>query len=216
MVLVVGLTGGMGVGKSTVAAMLADAGATVVDVDAVGRAVLEPDGGAFGGVVAAFGESVLGPDGRIDRAALAAEVFGGGGRLAELEAISHPAINAVLAAEVEDATRTLVLDMAVLTESRLGWAGEQRLYQRVIVVEAPLELRIRRLVDGRGVAEADARARIAAQADDHDRRLVADLVVTNDGDLVALRAEVARCAPTIAAWEAQAATRSRSDRGAGR
>ena len=89
--------------------------------------------------------------------------------------------------------------------SRLGWVGEERLYQRVIVVEAPLELRIERLAEGRGVPESDARARIASQASDHDRRLLADLIITNDADLSALRSEVDRCRPTVAAWEAQAA-----------
>ena len=205
MPLVMGLTGGMGVGKSTVAALLAEGGASVIDVDGVGRDVLEPDGGAYDGVVATFGSAVLDDDGRIDRAALAAEVFGGDGRLDDLEAISHPAINAVLAERVASAASTVVLDMAVLTESRLGWVGEERLYQRVIVVEAPLELRIERLAEGRGVPESDARARIASQASDHDRRLLADLIITNDADLSALRSEVDRCRPTVAAWEAQAA-----------
>lgn len=201
--LVIGLTGGMGVGKSTVAAMLAEGGALVIDVDGVGRDVLEPGGGAHDGVVAAFGPGILDTGGRIDRAALAAEVFGGTGRLEDLEAISHPAINTVLAERVAAAASTLVLDMAVLTESRLGWAGERRLYHRVVVVESPLELRIQRLGEGRGVSESDARARIASQATDHDRRLLADLVITNDGDLVELRREVDRCRPTIAAWEVQ-------------
>ena len=205
MPLVIGLTGGMGVGKSTVAALLAEGGASVIDVDGVGRDVLEPDGLAYDGVVATFGSAVLDDDGRIDRAALAAEVFGGDGRLDDLEAISHPAINAVLAERVASAASTVVLDMAVLTESRLGWVGEERLYQRVIVVEAPLELRIERLAEGRGVPESDARARIASQASDHDRRLLADLIITNDADLSALRSEVDRCRPTVAAWEAQAA-----------
>ncbi|MEM7286028.1 MAG: dephospho-CoA kinase [Actinomycetota bacterium] len=202
MPLVIGLTGGMGVGKSTVAGLLAEGGATVIDVDGVGRAVLEPEGGAFAGVVAAFGAGVVGDDGRIDRGALAAEVFGGDGRLAELEAISHPAINAVLADRVRDMTATLVLDMAVLTESRLGWIGEERLYHRVIVVETPLDLRFARLAD-RGVAEDAARARIAAQASDHDRRLLADVVITNDGDLDQLRDRVDVLRPTIASWEVQ-------------
>ena len=199
-----GLTGGMGVGKSTVASMLAEAGASIIDVDAVGRSVLEPEGGAYEGVIAVFGRAIVGEDGYIDRAALAAEVFGGAGRLDELEAISHPAINAVLDEEIAAAAGPVVLDMAVLTESRLGWVGQRRLYHRVIVVEAPLELRIQRLVEGRGVDEADARARIAAQASDHDRRLIADLIITNDGDLDHLRREVDRCRPTIAAWEVQA------------
>ena len=202
MPLVMGLTGGMGVGKSTVAALLAERGASVIDVDAVGRAVLEPDGGAFAGVIEVFGDGVVGADGHIDRGALAAEVFGGDGRLDELEAISHPAINAVLAGDVATADGTVVLDMAVLTESRLGWVGDQRLYDRVVVVEAPIDLRIERLA-GRGVAEADARARIAAQATDAQRRLLADLVITNDGDLAQLRTEVERLGPTIAAWEEQ-------------
>lgn len=205
--LVIGLTGGIGVGKSTVSAALGRRGAEVIDVDGVGRAVLEPEGGAYRGVVDAFGQQVVSSDGTIDRAALAAVVFGPDNRLAELEAISHPAINERLAREVDASTAdVVVLDMAVLAESRLGWLGEDRLYQRVVVVEAPDAVRIPRLVE-RGMTEADARARMAAQASDTDRRRLADVVVTNDGDLGQLDATVQRLMPTVAAWMLQAATR---------
>lgn len=204
---VVGLTGGIGVGKSTVAAMLSNDGAVVVDVDAVGRDVLEPDGGAFEGVVDAFGTAILDDDGRIDRAALAAAVFGAENRLADLEAISHPAINDrlrdLVAHHAGAGIELVVLDMAVLAESTLGRGPNGPIYDRVVVVEAPLALRLERL-GGRGTGEADARARMAAQASDEERRLLADVVIVNDGDLAALRARVDTLAPSIAAWITQA------------
>jgi dephospho-CoA kinase len=190
---VVGLTGGTGAGKSTVAAMLAARGAVVVDVDAIGREVLEPGGGAFDGVVARFGERVRGADGRIDRAALAAIVFADPAALADLEDVSHPAINRELdrrlATQPDDAL--VVLDMAILLGSRLGRdLPSGRGYDTVVVVEAPVELRVRRLVDLRSMAETDARNRIASQPTDEERRRVADHVVVNDGDLAALEAQV--------------------------
>ena len=115
--LVVGLTGGIGSGKSTVAELMAELGAAVIDVDGLGREVLEPDGEAFTGVVDAFGPDVLAPDGSIDRAALAAMVFGPGQRLTELEAISHPAINQRLTGLLaEQGGDFVVLDIAVLAE----------------------------------------------------------------------------------------------------
>jgi len=190
---VVGLTGGTGAGKSTVAGMLAARGAVVVDVDALGREVLEPGGGAHHGVVARFGEGVRGADGRIDRAALAAIVFADPAALADLEDISHPAINLELdrrlAALPEDAL--VVLDMAILLGSRLGRdLHSGRGYDTVVVVEAPVELRVRRLVELRSMAETDARNRIASQPTDGERRRVADHVVVNDGDLASLEAQV--------------------------
>jgi dephospho-CoA kinase len=200
---VIGLTGGIGVGKSTVAGAFASRGALVIDVDQLGRDVLEPDGGAFARVAEVFGPQVVGADGRIDRRALAAAVFGIDSRLGELEAISHPAINDALAAALERATASIiVLDMAVLTESRLGWIDEVRRYHRVVVVEAPEETRLPRLVM-RGMTANDAKSRMAAQASDAERRLLADLIVTNDGSLEDLDHDVARLWPTIQAWATQ-------------
>lgn len=182
---IVGLTGGMGAGKSTVASLLADRGAVVIDVDGLGRAVLEPEGEAFAGVVARFGPGVVGGDGRIDRAALAALVFEDPGALADLQAISHPAINRALDRLLDTVPddAVVVLDMAILVESHLGRdLPSGRGYDTVVVVEAPLDVRIARLVEHRGVSEADARARIAAQATDEDRRTVADYIIANDAN----------------------------------
>ncbi len=206
--LVIGLTGGIGVGKSTVASLLGQWGAEVIDVDLLGRQVLEPTGGAYHAVIATFGQSIVAADGTIDRAVLATEVFGGANRLAELEAISHPAINARLEALLEAAPqgRSVVFDLAVLAESRLGWRDGAPMYQRVIVVEAPMELRIPRLIK-RGMSEEQARARMAAQVSDEQRRALADLVIGNDGDLAQLERRVDDLYATLDAWALQALTR---------
>jgi dephospho-CoA kinase len=186
-VLVVGLTGGIGAGKSTVAGMLAARGAHVIDVDALGRTVIAPGGRATDAVVAEFGPGVRAADGGIDRAALAAIVFHDPEALARHLAIVHPAIDeeirAALAALPSDAVA--VLDMAVLAESRLG----QGQYTTVVVVEASAEVRVERAV-ARGMAADDVRARMANQATDADRRAIADVVLTNDGDRAALEDRV--------------------------
>ncbi len=204
---VVGLCGGIGAGKSTVAALLAERGATVIDVDALGRHVLTEDD-VRAAVVAEFGDGVLADDGSIDRGSLAAEVFAGaphldrnatGSRLADLEAISHPAINRELdrrLTRLRDRTgpaddHLVVLDMAVLVESDLGRLPDGRGYREVVVVEADREVRLERLA-GRGMTAADASARMDAQAGDADRRAVADHVVVNNGDEAELAAEVDR------------------------
>ena len=185
---VVGLTGGIGSGKSTVAAMLGALGAFVVDCDGLGRQVIEPDGRAYALVVDRFGPGIVRDDGQIDRGALAAIVFRDERELAALNAISHPAIDAEIADRIADAPtdQLVVLDMAVLVETDLG-AGQ---YDTVVVVEAPLEVRLARL-EQRGMTEADARARIASQATDDQRREAADYVIDNGGDIDDLREEVA-------------------------
>lgn len=189
--LIVGLTGGIGSGKSTVASMLAARGAVVIDVDGVGRDVIAPGGRAVTEVIAAFGKGVADADGHIDRAALAQAVFGDPAALARLTAISHPAINAEIVERLGALPRdaVVVLDMAILVESNLGRIDAAHSYSKVIVVEAPVELRVARAV-ARGMAEADVRRRMAAQATDEQRRAVADVVIVNDGDLVTLAARV--------------------------
>ena len=182
--LVVGLTGGIGAGKSTAAARFAERGAAVIDVDAIGREVLAPGGRAEQGVVDAFGPGILNDEGRIDRSKVAAEVFGRPDRLTALEAVSHPAINAELESLLQDladrgGVQVVVLDMAVLAESRLGQLESGRGYTRVVVVEAPVEVRLPRLVE-RGLTEEQARARMASQATDAQRRALADHVIVND------------------------------------
>ncbi len=193
--LVVGLCGGIGSGKSTVAAMLADLGAVVVDVDDLGRTVLSQPP-VREAVAAEFGPAVLAADGSVDRAALAAVVFADGGRLAALEAISHPAINRELEALLaelaagEPPPPVVVLDMAVLVESDLGRLPGGSGYSRVVVVEAGRAVRLERLAL-RGLDRDNAEARMARQATDAQRRVVADHVVANDGDLEELASRVA-------------------------
>jgi dephospho-CoA kinase len=190
-VLRIGLTGGIGSGKTAVARLLAERGATVVDADALAREVVEPGTPGWAAVVAEFGDGVLAPDRSLDRAALAARVFGDGAALAALNAIVHPLVGAraaELAAEAEqrDPDGVLVYDVPLLVENKLA-AG----FDLVLVVEAPVELRLARLAE-RGLAAAEARARMEAQADDAERRAVADFVIVNDGDLTHLAAEVDR------------------------
>ncbi len=190
--LIVGVTGGMGAGKSTVAEFLSSRGAEVVDVDALGRQIIEPGGTAVSSVVARFGDSVLGSDGGIDRAALASIVFDDEEQLTALEEISHPAINELLDRRVEtirEPNAIVVYDMAVLFESQLGYANTHP-YEIVVVVEAPISDRLDRLETQRGVSREDALARIESQASDEERRSVAQFVIANGGDLVSLAAAV--------------------------
>lgn len=199
--LIVGLTGGIGSGKSTVSSMLFARGAVPIDVDGLGRAVIAPDGRAEAEVLAAFGDQVADADGYIDRAALARLVFGRPEELARLTAISHPAINLELADMIraQDRDAIVVLDMAILVESNLGRGDPVHSYSKVVVVEAPIELRIARAV-ARGMTEADVRARIASQATDAERRAVADAVITNDGDFERLDERVEQLWQTMLAW----------------
>jgi dephospho-CoA kinase len=180
---IVGLTGGIGAGKSSVARLLEALGAVVIDVDAIGHAVLQPGGRAIDQVIAEFGSRVLDDEGRIDRPALGRIVFSDRDALARLTAISHPAINAELVDRLDALPRdsVVVLDMAILVESNLGRADPDHSYGTVVTVEAPEETRVRRAV-ARGMAEDQVRVRIAAQATEAERRGVADVVIVNDGD----------------------------------
>ncbi|MFD0205283.1 MULTISPECIES: dephospho-CoA kinase [Saccharothrix] len=183
----VGLSGGIGSGKSTVAGRLAEHGAVVIDADRLAREVVEPGTDGLREVVAAFGAEVLGPDGALNRPALAAKVFGDEQALATLNGITHPRIAArtgeLIAAAPEDAI--VVHDVPLLVEKDMA-----PLYHLVVIVHADLDQRLVRLRD-RGVAEEDARRRIAAQADDERRRAVADVWLDNSGtpDLVLARVD---------------------------
>jgi len=186
--LIVGLTGGMGVGKSTVGGLLSELGAEVIDVDALGRKILEPGGLAVSAVVERFGPTVAETDGSINRAALAEIVFGNAEQLAALEEISHPAINEMLDQTVDSlgiSDAIVVYDMAVLVESRLGYDTKHP-YEVVVVVEAPMADRLERLQQQRGIEPKDALARIESQASDEERRAVAQFLIANGGDLDAL------------------------------
>jgi len=181
----VGLSGGVGSGKSTVSALLAEHGATVIDADALAREVVEPGTEGYAAVVARFGDAVV-ADGRLDRPALAKIVFNDEQARADLNAIVHPLVGRrtaeLMAAAAPDAI--VVYDVPLLVESNMA-AG----FDRVVIVEAPVELRVQRL-QGRGMPEPDARARIAAQASDEQRRAVADEIVDNSGTRQQLEAQV--------------------------
>jgi dephospho-CoA kinase len=182
----VGLTGGVGSGKSTVSALLAERGAVIIDADAIAREVVEPGTPGFDAVVAQFGESVVGPDGRLDRPALAAIVFRDEARRAELNAIVHPLVGQRTAELMADAPEgaIVVYDVPLLVESELA-AG----FDIVVVVEAGVDTRLARL-EQRGMAVADARERMAVQSTDEQRRAAADELIRNDGSREELEAQV--------------------------
>ena len=189
--LLVGLTGGIGSGKSTVAAQLAARGAAVVDADGISRQILEPDGAAFDQVVDRFGPSLVGPDGRIDRPALAGMVFGDPDALADLNRLTHPVIGRVMSERVVELAATspiVVLDIPLLTIA----TKDRFTFGAIVVVDTPEEVAVRRLVEHRAFSEADARARVAAQITREERRALADLVIDNSGDRAALESEVDR------------------------
>ena len=183
-----GLTGGIGSGKSTVAAMLVARGAVVVDADASAREVVEPGTPALAALVEAFGPEILLPDGSLDRPKLAERAFVTDEKRKQLEAITHPAIGEEFLRRVAEAPPDgiVVHDVPLLVESKRGFQ-----YDAVIVVEAPLELRLDRL-EARGVPRDDAQRRIALQATDEERRKVATWVVDNSGDLAQLESQVDR------------------------
>lgn len=187
----VGLTGGIGSGKSTVAAGLAGRGAAVVDADGISREIMEPGGAAYGPVVERFGPSIVGADGRIDRPAVAALVFNDPQALADLNALTHPVIGQVMAERMAEAgarAEIVVLDIPLLniaTKDRFTFGA-------IVVVDTPEDVAVQRLVAQRGFSEEDARARVAAQISREERRSLADLVLDNSGSRQALEAEIDR------------------------
>jgi dephospho-CoA kinase len=186
-VLRVGLTGGIGSGKSEVSRRLVSLGAVLVDADAVAREVVEPGTPGLAAVVEEFGEGVLLPGGALDREKLGAIVFADDARRARLNAIVHPLVGRRMQELVDDAPADaiVVYDVPLLAENDL--AG---LYDLVVVVDTPVEEQIRRLTALRGMTEEAARARIAAQAGRERRLAVADRVIDNSGTLDALAAQV--------------------------
>lgn len=193
--LVVGLTGGIGSGKSTVAGLLAAKGAAVVDADRLARDVVAPGTPGLADVMARFGPAVVAGDGSLDRAALAQVVFGDPVALADLNAIVHPLVRAGIDQRLVELRASgpavVVLEIPLLVESGRSYGAAA-----VIVVDCPPEVALRRLVQGRGMDEADARRRMAAQISRVERLAAADIVIDNSGPLEALAAEVDRV------WEA--------------
>lgn len=184
----IALTGGIGSGKSTVARMLADRGAVVVDADAIAREIVEPGQPALAEIRDAFGSDVITGEGSLDRARLAEVVFADPEALARLNAITHPRIAQrsadLLASAPGDAV--VVYDMPLLVEQ----GGDAlRGWDRIVVVDAPDDLRLERVV-ARGLDREDARRRLAAQATREERLAVADVILDNSGDLAALESAV--------------------------
>jgi dephospho-CoA kinase len=180
----IGLTGGIASGKSTVAAELADLGAIVVDSDALARAVVAPGSEGLGLVREAFGPGAIAADGTMDRAAVAAIVFNDADARERLNGIIHPLVRAEGRRLVREAgpDAVVVQDVPLLVET--GQAGA---YDLVLVVQADTDERVARMVRDRGMTEEAARARIATQATDEQRRAAADVVIVNDAGLEDLR-----------------------------
>ncbi len=166
-------------------------GAVVIDADAIVREVQGPKGAAFAPIVEHFGPSVVSSDGTLDRQRIADLVFGNPDELAALTAITHPLVGARMAERMAEEAQTdhiVILDIPLLVESKRDSGA-----QYVIVVDCPEDVAVERLVRDRGFTEADARARMAAQASREDRLARASFVIDNSGSLADLDAEVARC-----------------------
>ncbi|GAB3696401.1 dephospho-CoA kinase [Nocardiopsis oceani] len=186
----VGLTGGIGSGKSAVSAALSDFGAVVIDADAIAREVVEPGTPGLAEIVAEFGEAVLTPEGRLDRPKLGEIVFADESRLASLNAIVHPRVGERSGQLMEEAldsdAKVVVYDVPLLVENDLA-----SLYDLVVVVDTPDETRIERVSRDRGMPREQVRSRIDAQADRATRLAAADLVVDNSGSREDLHERVA-------------------------
>jgi dephospho-CoA kinase len=185
--LLVGLTGGIGSGKSTVSSLLAERGAVVVDADAITRSLQVPGQPVFDAMVERFGPGIVAADGSLDRQAVASVVFSDEAARKDLEAIVHPAVGMEMVRRLQEHAGTdsvVVYDVPLLVES--GKTG----YGAVVVVDVDPDVAVARLVAHRGFDEADARARIANQVDRAARLAVADRVIDNSGTLEALEAQV--------------------------
>ncbi len=180
----VGLTGGIGSGKSEVSKRLSAHGAIVIDADKIARAVVEPGTPGLDRVVAEFGPGILHEDGSLNRERLGSIVFADKQRLAALNGIVHPLVGERVAElqEAAPADAVVVYDVPLLTENNLA-----AMYDIVIVVDASDEIRLHRLTHLRGMSESDAKARVAAQATREDRLKIADIVIVNEGTLDDLR-----------------------------
>lgn len=188
--LLVGLTGGIGTGKSTVARMLEKRGAVVFDADVLARQAVAPGTPGFDKVVERFGPNVLAPGGGLDREALASIVFSDPAARRDLEGIVHPEVRRMFAEgceEYRDSDRAVVFSAPLLVET-----GMHTAFDLLIVVSAPVATQIERLMRGRGMAERDVQARIAAQLPLEAKAEVADVLVGNEGTLEDLEGRVER------------------------
>lgn len=195
--LLVGLTGGIGSGKTTVANMLARRGAVVVDADELAREALQPGTRAFERVCGLFGENVVAADGTLDRAQIAQIVFADEEKRRALESVTHPEVFRLLAETVEhhrDTDDVVVFDAPLIIETGLDQAVDV-----LVVVTAPEEQRIERVMRGRGMTQAEATVRIAAQAEQGAREAAGGLIIDNDGGLASLEEQVDGLWPDLAA-----------------
>jgi dephospho-CoA kinase len=210
-VLVVGLTGGIGSGKSTVSGLLADRGAVIIDADAIVRELQAPGGEAYVGIVDRFGAGVVAADGTLDRPALAALVFNDEAARADLNKLTHPLVGREMMARLaaEAATdHVVVMDIPLLAER--GGKGAYPV-AAIIVVDCPVDVAVSRLVEFRGFSEADARARVAAQISREERLAIADRVVDNGGTVESLERQVAELWVWLEQLRAEAAAAEPED-----
>jgi dephospho-CoA kinase len=188
--LLVGLTGNIASGKSTVSQMLSERGATIIDADVLARRAVEPDTPAYRRIVDRWGDAVLAPGGHLDRAALRQIVFSDPDQLEQLNAIVHPEVermrDRLVAEALERGDRIVVCDIPLLFERHLG-----ENFDRIILVDAPRPLRLERLMKDRGLAESEATGMITAQMPAELKRARADIVIDNDGTLAKLDQQVA-------------------------
>lgn len=186
--ILLGLTGGIGSGKSTVSALLAKRGAVIIDADAIVKELQEPGQPLLGELAAEFGDSIIRADGSLDRVALAGIAFADKDRLSALNKIVHPAVGREMNRRLEEqrhSDNVVVLDIPLLAENpRKGLCG-------VIVVDVPVDIAVSRLMEFRGFTEEDARARVANQTSREKRIAIADMVVDNSGDMDALENRIA-------------------------
>jgi dephospho-CoA kinase len=190
-VLAIGLTGGIGSGKSAVADLLVGRGAVLIDADQVARDVVTPGGPAYQPLIDRFGPGIVAPDGLIDRPALAAVAFADDAARADLNAITHPAIGVAMIEALEAFAETdevVVLAIPLLTALH----RETMKLDKVVVVDCPTDIALERLLSQRGMERADAEARIRAQISREERKENADYVLDNSGDRSLLEAEVER------------------------
>jgi len=204
----VALTGGIASGKSTIARRLAEHGAVVVDADQLVREVQQAGSPVLAAIAETFGERMLRPDGTLDRAALGGRVFGDDAAIAQLNRIVHPAVRAESARRFEEAfaadpDAVVVYDVPLLVEARVDDP-----WQLIVVAHAPEDVRRRRLVELRGMTEADASARLASQVPDEARLRIADVVIDTAGSLESTRRQVDALWESLDVHIAQRAARS--------
>ena len=195
--LLVGLTGGIGSGKSTVARMLEERGAVVFDADVLARRAVETASPGYQAVVERFGANVLAPGGELDRVALASIVFADPAARRDLEAIVHPEVRRMFAEETEehrDSDRVVVFSAPLLVET-----GMHTAFEVLVVVSTTVDTQVERLMRERGMSEDAVRVRIAVQAPLEDKAAVADVLIDNEGSLEELEAQVERAWADLAA-----------------